>query len=102
MTKEELEELAKKKEEEEFSKVRQSKEKKKKGLFGGAASWTGDMGKMDADGFLFITGRSKDVINRGGELPTRPTQLDSALVRTASDVHSWPLTKHHVAAVWQL
>lgn len=63
---------------------------------------TGDMGKMDADGFLFITGRSKDVINRGGELPTRPTQLDSALVRTASDVHSWPLTKHHVAAVWQL
>ena len=40
---------------------------------------TGDMGYMDADGYLFITGRSKEVINRGGEIIS-PFEVEEALL----------------------
>lgn len=44
---------------------------------------TGDMGYLDADGFLYVTGRSKEVINRGGELVS-PFEVEEALVIAAS------------------
>ena len=39
---------------------------------------TGDMGWMDADGYLYVTGRSKEVINRGGEIIS-PAEVEEAL-----------------------
>ena len=39
---------------------------------------TGDMGWIDTDGFLFVTGRSKEVINRGGEIIS-PVEVEEAL-----------------------
>ena len=39
---------------------------------------TGDTGAMDADGFLYITGRAKEVINRGGEIIS-PFEVEEAL-----------------------
>ncbi|KAI9331586.1 hypothetical protein BDR26DRAFT_938321 [Obelidium mucronatum] len=41
---------------------------------------TGDMGYLDADGYLFITGRSKEVINRGGEIIS-PVEVEDAVIR---------------------
>ncbi|KAI1340843.1 hypothetical protein F5Y15DRAFT_422716 [Xylariaceae sp. FL0016] len=43
---------------------------------------TGDMGYMDADGYLYITGRNKEVINRGGELIS-PFEVENAIVSAA-------------------
>ncbi len=41
---------------------------------------TGDEGMFDADGFLFLTGRVKETINRGGE-KISPSEVDEALLR---------------------
>lgn len=41
---------------------------------------TGDLGRLDADGDLFLTGRAKDLINRGGE-KIAPQEIDEALAR---------------------
>ncbi|RYP75679.1 hypothetical protein DL769_003767 [Monosporascus sp. CRB-8-3] len=41
---------------------------------------TGDQGRLDEDGYLVITGRIKELINKGGE-KISPIELDNALVR---------------------
>ena len=43
---------------------------------------TGDLGRFDADGDLFLTGRSKELINRGGE-KIAPFEVEQALLRLA-------------------
>ncbi len=44
-------------------------------------SWfrTGDQGHLDSEGYLFITGRLKELINRGGE-KISPREVDEALM----------------------
>ncbi|KRO08029.1 acyl-CoA synthetase family protein [Paucilactobacillus hokkaidonensis] len=39
---------------------------------------TGDLGYLDEDGYLFVKGRSKDMINRGGE-KVAPAEVQSVL-----------------------
>ncbi len=41
---------------------------------------TGDIGRIDADGFLTVVGRIKELINRGGE-KVAPAEIDEALQR---------------------
>jgi oxalate---CoA ligase len=41
---------------------------------------TGDQGYQDADGYLFLTGRIKEIINRGGE-KVSPREVDEVLLQ---------------------
>ncbi|KAJ7153111.1 acetyl-CoA synthetase-like protein [Mycena crocata] len=43
---------------------------------------TGDVGHMDADGHLFVTGRSKEIINKGGEVIS-PFEIEEAILGIA-------------------
>ncbi|MGI9311471.1 MAG: AMP-binding protein [bacterium] len=47
-----------------------------------ARGWfrTGDLGRLDRDGYLFVTGRLKELIIRGGE-NIAPREIDDALYR---------------------
>lgn len=40
---------------------------------------TGDQGRLDGDGYLFLTGRIKEIINRGGE-KISPREIDEVLL----------------------
>ena len=50
-----------------------------KAAFRGGWFRTGDLGYLDADGYLFIVGRIKDVINRGGQ-KISPLEVEEVLL----------------------
>lgn len=49
-------------------------------VFRGGWLHTGDLGHLDADGYLWITGRSKDVINVGG-YKVNPADVEAVLLQ---------------------
>ena len=54
-----------------------------------AGGWfkTGDQGFFDDDGYLFLVGRTKEIINRGGE-KVAPTEVDAVLLEHPSVVEA--------------
>jgi acyl carrier protein len=54
-------------------------EERNAGAFTNGWFRTGDLGHLDAGGYLFLTGRLKEMINRGGE-KISPSEVDAALL----------------------
>jgi acyl-CoA synthetase (AMP-forming)/AMP-acid ligase II/acyl carrier protein len=48
---------------------------------------TGDLGSLDEDGYLYLTGRGKEVINRGGELIS-PFEVEEAITLASQNPSS--------------
>jgi acyl-CoA synthetase (AMP-forming)/AMP-acid ligase II len=50
-----------------------------------AAGWldTGDLGRLEAHGYLYLAGRADDVVNRGGEL-VHPQEVEEVLLGEAA------------------
>jgi len=55
---------------------------------------TGDMGTIDADGYLFLTGRSKEVINRGGETIS-PFEVENEAISHPDVVEAMAFSARH-------
>ena len=59
--------------------------------------YPGDLGRFDADGFLYLTGRSKDMIIRGG-VNIYPAEIEQTLIMHAAvaeaAVVGWPSAEH--------
>jgi fatty-acyl-CoA synthase len=58
--------------------------------------YSGDLGTMDADGYIAITGRSKDMVIRGGE-NIYPREIEEFLFRhpAIADVHGFGIPDKH-------
>ena len=57
---------------------------------------TGDLGKMDSDGYIFVTGRLKELIIKGGE-NISPREIDDVLYRhkRVMEAAAFPLPDDH-------
>ena len=57
---------------------------------------TGDQGHLDDEGYLFLTGRSKEIINRGGE-KISPREIDEVLLQHPSVAQAIAFAVPHAA-----
>lgn len=71
-----------------------NREATEESMFPGGWFNTGDMGYLDNDGYLFITGRSKEVINRGGEIIS-PFEIEQAIIQHPGIKETIAFSVHH-------
>ncbi len=57
---------------------------------------TGDLGYLDTDGYLFVTGRLKEIINRGGE-KISPREVDEVLLKHPAVAHAVTFAMPHAS-----
>lgn len=55
---------------------------------------TGDLGRIDAEGFLFLTGRAKEIINRGGE-KISPHEIEHAALSCDGVIEAAAFARPH-------